>query len=271
MSGYPAFEELEWTGWQERAEGYDDTTLQMTGATIPSLISAAGLHADQRVLDVCCGTGEVARHAGDKGAAVTGLDFSPEMLAVARSKVPGARFIEGDAQALPFDDNAFDIVLSNFGHYHLPDPDQAIVEAARVLRPGGTYAFTTWLGPDASPGFQLILDTVLGNVDPNVTLPAAPDAFRLANRDTVTRVMEAAGFIVVSVSTFPSKITCAPSEFVTFLKAATVRATMILKAQPEKTREKIEAMLLERVQRFVRDGLVVLPVPNRIVIGRRIE
>jgi len=102
----------------------------------------------QRVLDVACGTGVVAVTCAVRGALVTALDLTPELLAAARESAEIARvkidFHEGDAEQLPFHDSEFDVVLSQFGHIFAPRPDVAIAEMLRVLKPGGTIAFSTW-------------------------------------------------------------------------------------------------------------------------------
>ena len=109
----------------------------------------------QAVLDVGTGTGVVAITARRMGARVTGLDLTPALLAQARESaaVVGHDDIawhEGDAEALPFPDASFDVVLSQFGHMFAPRPEVAMAEMLRVLKPGGTIAFATW------PGEQLI-------------------------------------------------------------------------------------------------------------------
>jgi len=269
MNSYSEFSELELQGWQDRAAAYETTTHRMTGSTIPSLVTATGVTAGSRALDVCCGTGAVARQLVVEGAEVNGIDFAPAMVAVAAANVPEGCFRQADAQNLPYEANSFDVVVSNFGHYHLPDPDSAICEAARVLRSGGRYGFTTWVGPDQSPGFRLIFETILNNVDPDVILPPAPDAFRLADKTTARAVLTSAGFTDIEISTFASEIICAPDDFVDFLKTATVRATLVLKAQPEPVRLRIERILRDAIEAFVTDGRVVLPVPSRIITATR--
>lgn len=112
------------------------------------LVRFANVRAGQNVLDVGTGTGVVAITAARAGATVTGLDLTPELLAQARvsAQVCGAsiRWQEGDAENLPYEDDEFDVVLSQFGHMFAPRPEVAAREMLRVLKPGGTIAFATW-------------------------------------------------------------------------------------------------------------------------------
>src|SRR5947207_8952608 len=112
------------------------------------LVNHARVRAGQRVLDVACGTGVVSLTAARIGAHVTGLDLTPELLDRARenSSLCNLRvdWHEGDVERLPFGDAAFDVVLSQFGHIFAPRPEVAIGEMLRVLKPGGTIAFSTW-------------------------------------------------------------------------------------------------------------------------------
>jgi SAM-dependent methyltransferase len=112
------------------------------------LVRHAGITPGARVLDVACGTGVVAITAARAGAIVTGLDLTPELLEVARenARIGGMTidWREGDVEQLPFDDGAFDVVTSQFGHMFAPRPEVALAEMLRVLKPGGTIAFSTW-------------------------------------------------------------------------------------------------------------------------------
>jgi len=118
--------------------------------TIPAaqLVKFASVRAGQRVLDAACGTGVVALTAARLGAKVSGLDLTPELLERARhnSQLAGVEvdWREGDVEKLPFDDATFDVVLSQFGHMFAPRPAVAVGEMLRVLKPGGTIAFSTW-------------------------------------------------------------------------------------------------------------------------------
>jgi SAM-dependent methyltransferase len=120
----------------------------LTTAPAAQLVRFAGVRAGQALLDVACGTGVVAVTAARAGATVTGLDLTPALLERAREngRIAGVTidWHEGDAEALPFGDGAFDAVLSQFGHMFAPRPAVAMSEMLRVLKPGGVLAFSTW-------------------------------------------------------------------------------------------------------------------------------
>jgi SAM-dependent methyltransferase len=120
----------------------------LTGTAAPHLVRFAGIRAGNQVLDVACGTGVVALTAARTGARVQGIDLTPELIAHARENAGlmriEANFQEGDAESLPFPDASFDVVVSQFGHMFAPRPEVAIAEMLRVLKPGGTIAFSTW-------------------------------------------------------------------------------------------------------------------------------
>jgi SAM-dependent methyltransferase len=125
------------------------TPFELTTCTAaPRLVEFAGIQAGQRVLDVACGTGVVAITAQRRGANVTGLDLTPELLKRAHENAAVAdadvEWREGDVESLPFLDGAFDVVLSQFGHMFAPRPEIATREMLRVLKPGGLIAFSTW-------------------------------------------------------------------------------------------------------------------------------
>jgi SAM-dependent methyltransferase len=112
------------------------------------LVKFARVERGQRVLDVACGTGVVAVTAARLGAKVSGLDLTPVLLERARenARIAGVDidFTEGDAEALPYPDGSFDVVLSQFGHIFAPRPALAVKEMLRVLKSGGRVAFSTW-------------------------------------------------------------------------------------------------------------------------------
>jgi ubiquinone/menaquinone biosynthesis C-methylase UbiE len=122
----------------------------------PIVADAAGIKAGQRVLDVACGTGALAREAaGRTGGAglVTGLDRNEGMLAMARRIAPTIEWKAGRAEQLPFPDASFDAVVSQFGLMFFDDRVRALREMRRVLKPGGRLAVAVWDRLENSPGY----------------------------------------------------------------------------------------------------------------------
>ena len=103
------------------------------------LIELSGAAAGARVLDVCCGTGDIALRFAGRGAAVTGLDFTRPMLEVARRRDPAGKiqWLQGDAQALPFADATFQAATVGYGLRNLADWEKGLAELCRVTAPGG--------------------------------------------------------------------------------------------------------------------------------------
>jgi len=111
-------------------------------------IDRLGLKHGMRVLDVACGTGNQALPAARTGADVTGLDIAPNLLAQAREQAEKEglqiRFIEGDAEELPFVEAEFDVAYSMFGAMFAPRPERVAREFLRVCKPGGLIAMANW-------------------------------------------------------------------------------------------------------------------------------
>jgi SAM-dependent methyltransferase len=132
-------------------------------------VQRAGVQAGDVVLDVACGNGNVAIPAALAGATVTALDLTPELFESARARAAAAgvqvNWIEGDAEALPYEDGTFDRVLSNFGAMFAPRHAVAAAELVRVCRPGGTTLMTTW----SKEGFNGRLFAMIG-----AYMPAPP-------------------------------------------------------------------------------------------------
>lgn len=119
------------------------------------LVALTGVGPGTKALDVCCGTGDIAFALAQRGAQVTGLDFSPAMLAVAerrrlRNARPGGtvKFVQGDALKLPFPDNSFTAVTVGYGLRNLASWEQGLREMRRVAAPGGWLAVLDFGKPD---------------------------------------------------------------------------------------------------------------------------
>jgi len=124
------------------------------------------LEPDVHVLDIACGTGNVTLPLARRGATVTGLDMTPHLLEEARARAASEglniRFDEGFAEALPYPDASFDMVVSMFGIMFSPAPETVASEMARVLRPGGRLALANW----TTSGFNGKLPAIVGRYLP---------------------------------------------------------------------------------------------------------
>lgn len=134
----------------------------------PVVAAEAGVREGDRVLDVACGTGALALAAAElvgASGSVVGLDSNPEMLAVARRKSAPVEWVEAAAEALPFADDSFDAVVSQFGFMFFDDKPQALREMVRVLKPGGRLAVAVCDAVENSPGYSALaglLDQLFG-------------------------------------------------------------------------------------------------------------
>jgi demethylmenaquinone methyltransferase/2-methoxy-6-polyprenyl-1,4-benzoquinol methylase len=162
---------------------------------------AAVVRPGDRVLDSCCGTGDLAVAALAAGARVTGLDFSERMLERARRKAPQVEWVQGDALALPFEDGAFDAATVGFGVRNLDDLELGLRELRRVLKPGGRLAILEITRPRGllAPFYRLWFDgfvPLLGKLLPGGSaytyLPAS--VRRFPGPDELAGLMAAAGF-----------------------------------------------------------------------------
>jgi demethylmenaquinone methyltransferase / 2-methoxy-6-polyprenyl-1,4-benzoquinol methylase len=154
-----------------------------------------------RVLDACCGTGDLAIAARREGGQVTGVDFSERMLERARRKSPEIEWVQGDVMALPFDDASFDSVTVGFGVRNVADLEEGLRELRRVLRPGGKLGVLEITRPGGllRPFFRLWFDVLVplaGKVLPGgaayTYLPAS--VRRFPGPEDLAGAMRRAGF-----------------------------------------------------------------------------
>jgi demethylmenaquinone methyltransferase/2-methoxy-6-polyprenyl-1,4-benzoquinol methylase len=167
-----------------------------------------------RVLDACCGTGDLALAARSHGAAeVVGLDFSAKMLERARAKGPVIEWVQGDVLALPFDDASFDSATVGFGIRNVDDLEAGLRELRRVLRPGGRLAILEITTPRGvlAPFYRVWFDRVvplLGRVLPGgdayTYLPASVRRFPVPGE--LARLLEENGFANVRFRLFAGGI-----------------------------------------------------------------
>ena len=134
-----------------RAEHY----AQMSRPAWEAVADAVGITPGLRLLDVGCGSGEFAAHVAGRGAVVHGIDAAAPMIALARAAVPGADLRVGTLERLPWPGAAFDVVTGFNSFQFAPDMTAALVEAARVVRPGGLVAVCNWGRPERNDLFPV--------------------------------------------------------------------------------------------------------------------
>jgi SAM-dependent methyltransferase len=178
-----AFREFEHDGWETVSVGYERHFARLTIRTVPAILDAAHVAEGVRVLDVCTGPGMLAGAAVKRGAQVVALDFSGKLIEIARRNVPGAEFRQGDAQTLPFEADSFDSVVCGYGIIHVPEPQKALSEMRRVLKPGGCLAVSVWEAAKPGNGFGLLFGAIRKHGDLNVPLPHGPDFFQFSEPD----------------------------------------------------------------------------------------
>jgi SAM-dependent methyltransferase len=146
---------------------------EYTASDAEAFVEALDIKPGMQVLDVACGTGNLAIPAARKGARVTGVDIATNLLAQARNRAEAEgleiAFEEGDAEQLAFPDEQFDLVLSMFGAMFAPDPERVASELARVCRHGGRIAMANWT-PEGFTGRMFRLSS--RHVPPPVEIPA---------------------------------------------------------------------------------------------------
>ena len=237
----------------------------------PRLADAAGIAAGERVLDVGCGTGvlarEAARRVGTSGS-VTGLDVNPGMLSVAAEVAPEIRWDEGVAEQLPYDSDSFDAVASQFALMFFGDRHAALREMWRVLRSGGRLAVAVWDTLENTPPYATEVELIERHSGRAVAdVLRAP--FVLGDRKQLSVLFDSAGIAPAVIRTvegtanFPS---------VRAMIEADIRAWFPL-AGVEVDERVLEAIVAD-AEKALRsngnaDGTVSFPMPAHIITASK--
>ncbi|MFY0691773.1 MAG: methyltransferase domain-containing protein [Paracoccaceae bacterium] len=268
-----SFKDLEHQGWAEKARSYDDHFAAVTRQAIDPILEGLGDLSQRRVIDICCGTGDLAEAAADRGARVTGVDFAEPMIEIARTRISSARFDVADAEKLDFEDAGFDAATCAFGLWHLGEPDRAIAEAARVLRPSGTYSYTAWLPPDEGWDMMgLLMSAINKHGTMDVDLPPAPPPFRFAQAEEAEPALQASGFGSV---TFHKKVAIwsgqTGDDLIDLLYKGIVRAPMLIDAQTPDAKRAILNEIRTGAEAFRAGAEITMRWPYLLVFATKGE
>jgi len=267
---------FEWAGqmgreWSLRGEALDRQLAPAGAVGLAALAPQPG----ESILDLGCGggatTARIVEAVGAPGA-VTGIDISPDLLAVARAR-PGneaATFIEGDAQGWNFEAAAYDALFSRFGCMFFADPPAAYANLRRALRPGARMVLTVWRDLGANPWAALpaaVATEVLGPAEDQFlsAAPGAPGPFAWADPAIFRPILEGAGFTALEWREEPITLQIGEVGEASPVARAVAMLTRIgpaarrLRGQPEAARVAVAERLAPALEPFVSDGWVRMP------------
>lgn len=188
------------------AQVYEEFFVPALFAQWPRRVAAAaGIGPGQRVLDVACGTGILARTAAEMTGptgSVVGLDVNDGMLAEASRMALPVEWRHGRAESLPFANESFDAVVSQFGLMFFEDKIAALQEMARVLRPQGRMAVAVWAGLEDSPGYATLVDLLQSQIGAEAA-NSLRGPFSLGDRSALVDLFHEAGLSDAQVATYP--------------------------------------------------------------------
>lgn len=237
------------------------------------LLRAASLQAGERVLDVACGTGLIARLAADQvgpTGSVTGIDVAPDMIDVAKStSAPAGSNIEwhvSDAASLPLPADSYDVVLCQLGLMFMEDRAAALAEMHRTLVRGGRVVVNT--PGTIPPAFELMEQAIVEHISAELG-GFVRAVFSMHDPDALAALLRDAGFedvsVTVSTSTFQLP---APVEFLWQYINLTPMGPLVA-AAPEEAKLALEQQVAESWKAFVVNGKTPVDQPMVIATGRR--
>ncbi|HET7500967.1 MAG TPA: methyltransferase domain-containing protein [Kofleriaceae bacterium] len=269
-TAFKAFRQREWEDVAKDLPALSDTTIfEVTARGAEQLLDAVQAGPGVRLLDVACGPGLWASAAVRRGGSLVGLDLAPAMVEQARKANPGVEFRVGDAEQLAFADHSFDAVTCNFGIQMLGDPERAMREALRVLRPGGRYAFTTWCPVERSDFFRMVREAIARHGDPTLRLPAGPRDFAYGTVEDCERGLREAGFVDAAACELALEAEFLEPTRVLDILATVGKSRALLRLQTPERRTRIESAIVDAVRAFQHDGHYRLAMPTVLARATR--
>lgn len=264
----------EWRGRARHWDAWADRMAEMSDRFNQPLIEATGVGPGERVLDLASGAGEpalsISRAVGPEGR-VTGTDLVPDMVesGARRAREAGLGNIDfrlGDMEALPFPDGTFDRVTCRFGLMFVPDPVRALVEARRVLAPGGTAGFMVW-GPFEDTTNFVVLRAAFADLFPNEDLDFETP-FRLGAAGALEALFAEAGYAEIQERElrFSPEV---PTKVKFWHPNVDMTLGRRLESEPASVRAALEERILARLEPYRAGEVYRLSAHIRLVTGRR--
>jgi SAM-dependent methyltransferase len=239
------------------------------------LIDRANLHEDDRILDVACGTGIVARRAAERvgdGGSVVGLDINEGMLAVAEATAaeiqPAIEWHQGDAADLPFPDEHFDAIFCQQALQFFDDPTEALREMRRVLVPDGRVFLSVWRLLEYQPGYVVLAEALERHIgDEAGAMMRSP--FPAWNGDYLRALARDAEFDTVSLSIEVDSVRYPSIEEFVRREAASSPLAEAIGAVEQETRDELVREVGDALEAYTDDGGVIFPMESYVLAARR--
>jgi SAM-dependent methyltransferase len=261
---HQGFRDFERAGWEDPSvvANYDKHIACITTQAVDALLDSVTCKPGERLLDVATGAGYLVDAAARRGIDAIGLDFSAAQVQLARSKFPSLRFEQADAMALPFQEGCFHAVVNGFGLCHLTDPDIALREAFRVLKPGGRVAFTVYDVPERAVALGAVYAAVRLHGTFDIGLPPGPDFFLLSDPARSKAALSKAGFVDTAVRRVPQTWRIAhPNDLLEAITVGSVRGGALLGAQRAEHMDAIRRALCAALVSYRSDVGFDVPAP----------
>jgi len=265
------FREFERAAHDRIAGSYQAFFVPITANAATPLLDAVHASADTRLLDIATGPGVVAARAARRGARVTGIDISPQMVALAARISPDCTFLEADVASLPFEPSSFDAVVCAFGIGHFPSATLAMRECGRVLAPGGRLAVAWWDRPERNRLQGVMLEAIQEvGARPPPHLPAGPPLFQYSDDAALAELLGAAELCDVVVATHAFQHTIASTEALwDGALGSLARISSLIHVQPADVVQRIRQAFERRASVYMDREGVTLPMSFKVAGGRR--
>jgi SAM-dependent methyltransferase len=253
-------------GWEQHADFIDERALPLTYR----MLEVTAPQRDERVLELACGPGSVALAAAPMAWEVVASDFAPEMTAIAAQRAADrgldnvtARTL--DMQDIDEPDASFDVVLCREGLMLVPDPERAVSEIQRVLRPDGRWAVSVWGPRERNPWLGVVLDAVSEQVGMQIPPPGVPGPFSLDSVQALSAVLGGAEVEEVPVPLHADSV----EEWSSRVGDLAGPLAAMLHAMDPETAAELQRRFEQAAQPYLTDAGLTFPGVALLASGRR--